>query len=85
MEDADRVYITRMDDVNYWQVISNPSPDFFAKACDKILQNTCNDYVEYKNCGVYHRMVRVEDLNKYGIDTEELSESSVLTREALSI
>ena len=67
-----RVLISRLESQNYWSVISNPKSGLVETAMDKVLYNFANEYVEYKNCGVLHRMVRFEDLPSYGIDPDSV-------------
>lgn len=62
-----RVLLCRHESNPDWQIVSNPRWDYFTKAQSAILENFANDYAEYKNCGCLHRMVKVEDLNKYGL------------------
>ncbi len=70
--DLDRITICRSTrKVHFhWQVISNPSWDYFTRAASTVLLNASNSYVEYENCGVIYRLVRRKDLAWYGIDPE---------------
>ena len=67
-----RLLLSKMDGSGPWSLISNPSWDIFSKSADTILHNAVNEYVEYKNCGVAHRMIRVSDADKYGIHKQDL-------------
>lgn len=62
-----RVILSRHESNPEWQIVSNPRWDYFTKAQSVILENFANDYAEYKNCGCMSRMVRVEDLEEYGL------------------
>lgn len=83
IDENDRVMIAKHESRNNWQIISNPQSGYFEKAMSSILNNAINEYVEYKNCGMQTRMVRVKSLDDYGIKTKELSDCAVLTRENL--
>ena len=74
----DRVLISKYCTAEYWLVTTNPTTGFIEKAMSTILLNSVNDYVEYKNCGVLHRMIRYKDLKKYGIDVNSVLKEHTL-------
>lgn len=83
IQNHDRVLLSKLDNGEYWSVIANPGHDFFSRSMNAILLNTANDYVEYKNCGVLHRTIRYEDLEKYGINKSYVKPEHTLKPENL--
>lgn len=67
MSDNDRVLISRLTGSPNWKVISNLERNHFTASLSSILDNECNDYVEYRNCAVIYRMVRRSSLGTYAI------------------
>ena len=67
-----RILISKLDGAERWSIISNPSWCSSSRACSEVLKNAANKYSEYLNCGVQHRMIRVEDLREYGFRFEDL-------------
>lgn len=81
ISDIDRILLSRMNINEHWVVISNPSYGYFEKACNMILNNECNQYAEYLNCGVYHRMIRMirfKDLADYNINSDSILQEHIL-------
>lgn len=74
-----KIRITRLEKENEWCIVSNPRPDRLSQACNALLMNTANEYVEYKNCGVIHRMIRLEDCHLYGICKATIKSECLLT------
>lgn len=62
-----RVILTRLAGRDEWHVVSNPRWDHCTRGQSAILDNTCNDYAEYRNCGCVYRMIRYKDRREYGI------------------
>jgi hypothetical protein len=60
-----RVVVTKLADGHRWKIVSNPRWDHCTRGQSAILDNTCNDYAEYLNCGCVYRMIRVENLREY--------------------
>jgi hypothetical protein len=73
-----RVLLCKLDNDGDWSIIGNPTHDFFSLSMNDILLNAANDYVEYRNCGVLHRMIRYEDLEKYGINKSHVKPEHTL-------
>lgn len=67
-----RVRISRLENLNRWDVITNAKWGIDERAMNMLLLNFANNYVEYRNCGVCHRMIRVMDARDYGIKTEDI-------------
>lgn len=63
-----RVLISTLSLGDTWKIVVNPRWNASMRACNQILLSFANDYAEYKNCGVIYRMIRVRDLEKYGIN-----------------
>ena len=78
-----RVLLCRHENDEYWALITNPRHDFESQSMNVILLNAANDYVEYKNCGVVCRMIRYEDLEKYGINKSHVKPEHTLKPESL--
>ena len=76
MEESDRVCIAKHESEECWKLITNPRIDFASTACNNLLINSANDYAEYKNCGVLHRMIRYKDIGKYGIEKDKVNSSN---------
>lgn len=79
-EEKDRIIVSHGEWEYGWSIISNPKIDYFTKASNNILKNEANDYVEYKNCGVSYRMIRLKDIANYMIEREEVKEEWILKR-----
>lgn len=79
LNDSDRVEITKMCD-RPWGAVSNLRPCLKMRAANRFLLNAANSYVEREKCGVQFRVIRREDLPKYGIayDAPGLSVASLL-------
>lgn len=60
-----RVILVRGDEEQKWNVVANPKWNPFTRALSNILQNHCNGYSEYGNCGVVYRMIRADDWLEY--------------------
>ena len=73
IHESNRVFLTKLEGGCCWEIISNPRVDNFSKAMNAILANFANNYAEYKNCGVLHRMVRFEDIELYGIKKSKVN------------
>ena len=76
----DRILLTKLEGEGFWRVISNPRWDYFNRAKSNLLRNECVEYAETKNGPSRDRMVRVSDIEKYGIKIDEL-ESLILRRD----
>ncbi|MEW8048915.1 MAG: hypothetical protein AB2792_19950 [Candidatus Thiodiazotropha sp.] len=72
MNPHNRVIILRMNPDQHWKVQTNPSWSSSEHHCNQLLHNDANDYVEYQNCGVKHRMIRFRDLGQYDIKKSEV-------------
>lgn len=69
----DRVLLSKLnDDRSGWCSISNPRWGYTEKAADAILHNAANAYAQYENCGVIYRMIRFQDIEKYGFNTSDI-------------
>ena len=51
------IMLCRFEDEKEWKQITNPHPHELKNA-GRILQNSFNEYVEFKNCGVIYRVER---------------------------
>jgi hypothetical protein len=60
-----RVILIKNQNEGCWHICSNPSWSFASEALSTVLFNAANNYVEYMNCGVRHRMIRFSDLKLY--------------------
>lgn len=60
-----RVVVTKLEGGHRWRIVSNPKWCHVTRGQSAILDNTCNDYAEYTNCGCVYRMIRVEKLREY--------------------
>ena len=69
MNNSERVFLSKLKKDEIWG-ITNLSWNWATEAMSNILQNYCNEYVEYYNCGVQYRMIRREDIKKYGIELQ---------------
>ena len=61
-----RVILTRLSEEDKWQVVANPKWASSTVGMSNILDNSANDYAEYKNCGCIYRMIRDKDWPEYG-------------------
>lgn len=61
-----RVLLSKSKESHMWEITINPRWDHFSRAASSILDNEFNEYVEYVNSGVQHRMIRAMDWSKYG-------------------
>jgi len=77
----DRILLTKLEGEGFWRIILNPRWDYFTKAKNSLLQNECVEYAETKNGPSRDRMIRVSDIEKYGIKAVELEESLILRRD----
>ena len=66
----DRIRLCRNNSNMPWRIVEDTVMDSFWHALNNILLNEFNDYAEYKNCGVLHRMIRYKDLKLYGLSDE---------------
>jgi hypothetical protein len=69
---SDRLLISKLVGREIWSVTSNPSWNRNSISMNQLMLNFGNDYVEYRNCGVQHRMIRIEDCTEYGIDFDDI-------------
>lgn len=46
-----RVVVTKLEGGHRWRIVSNPKWCHVTRGQSAILDNTCNDYAEYTNCG----------------------------------
>lgn len=76
-----RLLISKLVGKELWTVVSNPAWSSSSIALDQLLRNFCNDYVEYRNCGVLHRMIRLKDCKDYGIEIDEINYDCILHNE----
>lgn len=60
-----RVIVSKLEGGHRWRIVSNPRWDHCTRGQSAILDNTCNDYAEYTNCGVVYRMIRMERIREY--------------------
>ncbi len=74
----DRVLIVKLETENKWRVVSNPVYGLSERGMSQMLVNYANDYVECRNCGVIHRMIRYENLADYGLKKKDVSKSHTL-------
>ena len=77
----DRILLTKLEGEEFWRIISNPRWDYFTKAKNNLLRNECIEYAETKNGPSRDRMVRISDIEKYGIKLSELEEGHILRRD----
>lgn len=73
-----RVLLSRMDVNRPWEIISNPDWNVISRACNTVLTNFANDYAEYKNCGVTYRLIRLDDVEGYGVEREAINREWML-------
>ena len=81
----DRVLLSKLGSKGEWVIVSNPSYGSPESACSSVLMNRCNAYVEYENTGSITRMVRVEDIEKYGIKLRDIPLGCILRRDSLGV
>jgi len=72
IQSNDRVLVSKLNNREYWSVISNPKNDILTQSMSTILLYSTNDYVEFRNCGALYRMVRYCDIEKYGISKSDI-------------
>lgn len=58
------ILLARFDTKEQWSPISNPQPEEIDVA-RTFLFNELNEYLEFKNCGVIYRFIRVKQLKEY--------------------
>lgn len=60
-----RVILLKHVDSYSWSIQTNPTMGQCERALSNVLINAANEYCEFKNCGVLHRMIRFDDIDKY--------------------
>ena len=71
-EPNDRVMLMKGDCSEVWKNIGNPRWRLSVFSMSDILRNDFNEYSEYYSSGCKTRMIRFRDVEKYGLDPDQV-------------